>query len=278
MNKTTLITGGNAGIGKSTAIGLAKKGFQVIIACRHLEKGKAAVLDIKKASNNQHISLLQCNLASFQSIENCAKNFLAQYDKLDVLINNAGIFTGECRATEEGYEMQFGVNHLGHFYLTHLLLDTIKSTPDSRIVNVSSKAHYGVELDFERFRCGNWSYSPMEVYRRSKLCNVLFTKELAKRYPEITSHCLHPGVVGTSFANKESNWWISLFWSLAKPFMISADKGAENSIYVASSDKVTSTNGKYFDNKKQFKASKPARVEATAEKLWEWSREACNLK
>ncbi|MFK7933191.1 MAG: SDR family oxidoreductase [Saprospiraceae bacterium] len=277
MNKTVLITGGNAGIGKSTAIGLAKKGYHVIIACRNVAKGETAVAEIQQASKNQNISLLKCDLSSFASIKKCAETFLSEHDKLDVLINNAGIFTSECRPTAEGYEMQFGVNHLGHFYLTHLLLEAIQNAPQPRIVNVSSKAHYGCELDFERFKCGDWSYSQMEVYRRSKLCNVLFTKQLAKRYPNITSHCLHPGVVGTSFASKETSWWVGMVWKLGSLFMISPDKGAENSIYVATSEEVLAMNGEYFDDKKRYKASKPARDEQTAEKLWKWSMDACGL-
>lgn len=277
-NKIILITGGNTGIGLQTAIGLAKLGAQIIIACRNKKKGETAVTEIQSASNNENISFIHCDLSSFKSIQSTAKFFLAQHQQLDVLINNAGIVMGECKPTQEGYEMQFGVNHLGHFYLTQLLLETLQNTPKSRIVNVSSKAHYGGKIDFNSLTCPQNNYSPIIAYRQAKLANVLFTRELAKRYPNIISNCLHPGVVGTEIGTKEVSWWVKLIWKLGKPFMLKPEQGADTSIYLASSPDVAHISGQYFDAKKQYKPSPEGRDEKVAKKLWEWSLEQIKIQ
>ncbi len=273
-DKIVFITGGNAGIGKATAIALAKKGANVIIACRNLQKGEAALADIRKAAKTTLGDLIQCDLASFTSIQQAATTFLSKYNQLDVLINNAGLITKECKLTAEGFEYQFGINHLGHFLLTHLLLNKLQNTPQSRVVNVASIAHLKNTIDFDRLKGISEPYDGMKAYGQSKLANILFTREFAKRYPNIICNCLHPGVVGTSIGNKDMKWYISLIWSVMKPFLITPEKGAKTSIYLASSPEVSTVTGQYFDDKqKRRNPSKEAQDDALAEKLWDVSME-----
>lgn len=272
-DKTVLITGGNNGIGKATAIGLAKKGATVIIACRNENKGRAAVEDIKKASKNEQVDLLICDLSSFESIRKCAANFKSKYNQLDVLVNNAGLIVDTYKTTKEGFEWQFGVNHLGHFLLTNLLIDLILAAKNPRIVNVSSAIHYSGALDFDTLTKPIENYSGMVFYAQSKLANILFTKGLAKRYPQILVNALHPGVVRTNFGNGEMKWYFSTVWTLIKPFLLTAEKGAKTSIYLASSPLVE-VSGKYFDKSEEKRPSKLAKDAALAEQLWAYSEEA----
>lgn len=276
--KIILITGGNAGIGKMTAIALANKGANVVLACRNEEKGTQAVEDIKEKTDNQNIHFIQCDLASLESVKNCAEEFKIRFDRLDVLINNAGLILFQLEKTKEGFEKQFGVNHLGHFYLTHLLMDRLKTSPEPRVVNVSSKSHYRGKIRFEFLKgeIDSSKYNGMVAYSQSKLANVLFTKELSKRHPEITTHSLHPGVVKTNIGNKNNKSWISLVWTLMKPFMISEAKGAKTSVYLATSPEALTTSGKYWENQKEVNPSDLALDEALAKRLWEYSEAAIN--
>lgn len=273
MIQHILITGGNAGIGKATAIGLAKKGAKVIIACRNEAKAKQAVLDIKKAAGSESVDYLICDLSDFDSIKSCAENYLNKYGQIDVLVNNAGLFTSDLQLTKQGFELQFGVNHLGHFLLTHFLLDALQKSPAPRIVNVSSAAHYSGKINIQTFRgeIGAKRYKGMPAYAQSKLANVLFTKELARRYPSICSHALHPGVVSTEIAQKDTNWFASKIWGLFRPVMLSTEKGAKTSVYLASSPDVLKVNGKYFEKSKEKEPAPLAKDEALAKQLWEVS-------
>lgn len=271
-----LITGGNTGIGKATAIGLAKKGHTIIIACRNETKAKQAVADIKATSKNEAIHYLACDLASFESIKNCAAAYRQQFGQLDILINNAGLVTDKLQFTKEGFELQMGVNHLGHFLLTKLLIDLIEKAAEPRIVNVSSTAHYRAKINFNTFKgeLGAEKYNGMAAYGQSKLANILFTKELARRYPNICSHSLHPGVVSTEIAGKNNNkklWGI--LWKVMSPFMINSSKGAKTSVYLATSTEALKTNGKYFDKQKEKEPSPVAQDAALAERLWSVSEE-----
>lgn len=271
-----LITGGNTGIGKATAIDLAKEGHTIIIACRNETKAKQAVVDIKATSKNEAIHYLPCDLASFESIKNCAVAYRQQFGQLDILINNAGLVTDKLQFTKEGFELQMGVNHLGHFLLTKLLIDLIEKAAEPRIVNVSSTAHYRAKINFNTFKgeLGAEKYNGMAAYGQSKLANILFTKELARRYPNICSHSLHPGVVSTEIAGKNNNkklWGI--LWKVMSPFMINSSKGAKTSVYLATSPEALKTNGKYFDKQKEKEPSPVAQDAALAERLWSVSEE-----
>ncbi len=269
-----LITGGNSGIGKKTALGLAQDGERVIIAARNMTKVNEAIQDIKVKTGNEEIYGISCDLASFESIRNAARYYREQYGQLDILINNAGLVTDKLGFTQDGLETQFGVNHIGHFLLTHELIDLLQKAPEPRIVNVSSTAHLKGKINFNSFKgeLGADKYKGMAAYAQSKLANVLFTKELARRYPNITSHCLHPGVVRTSIGNKNDNRaLISIAWTMMKPFMISAASGAKTSLYLARSKDVLKVNGLYYHNQKERKPSPLAHDQKLAEKLWEAS-------
>ncbi len=275
QDKIVLITGGNDGIGKQTAIGLAKLGATVVIACRNMDKATNAIKEIQQKSQNDKIGAIPLDLASFASIRACVTDFQSQYPKLDVLINNAGVFSSTLQRTAEGFEWHFGINHLGHFLLTHLLLPQLLSAEASRVINVSSNGHYGGSIDFDNLRGerGASAHKGLAAYAQSKLANVLFTREMARRYPQIISHVLHPGVVRTNIANKGGNFLISLAWTLGKLIMISEEKGAQTSIYLASSPDVAGINGQYFDQNQQLKSpSRLAQDDALGEKLWEVSK------
>ncbi|MFK7946242.1 MAG: SDR family oxidoreductase [Saprospiraceae bacterium] len=273
-NKIVLITGGNSGIGKATAIGLAKKGANITIACRNKSRGEQAVKEIKAASNNQKVSLIICDLADLESVRQCADTFKKQHHHLDVLVNNAGLIVDTYKETKQGFELQIGVNHIAHFYLTHLLMEHLLTAEKPRVVNVSSDIHYQGEIDFDRFRKDYGDYSGIPAYAQSKLANVLFTKGLAKRYPKIITNALHPGVVRTGFGNGDVKWYFKLGWKMIKPFLITPEKGAKTSIFLASSDLTVS--GKYFAKSQEKRPSRYADDTDLADKLWEYSEQAIN--
>ncbi|MEM7105284.1 MAG: SDR family oxidoreductase [Bacteroidota bacterium] len=277
--KIVLITGGNAGIGKQTAISLAQKGAIVVIVSRNLQKGEKAVEEIRQKSGSQNVDLLTADLSSLQSVRDLTAAFKNKYQSLDVLVNNAGCILTSHSLTTDGYELQFGVNHLSHFLLTHLLLDYLEAATEGRIVNVSSMAHYTGKLDFDALTGNQDHYDGMAAYRCSKLCNVLFTREFGRRFPDsqVTANCLHPGVVKTRIGNK-SNLLFSLVWTIMKPFMLTEKRGAKTSIFLASSPKVKGVTGQYFNqHQKEKTPSDLAQDEALAAKLWEYSLAATGL-
>ena len=197
--KTVIITGGNTGIGKETALDLAKRKARVILACRNGERGEKAALEIRKASNNQNVEYRHLDLASLASVRQFAEQILEEDIPVDILINNAGIMRCPHWKTEDGFEMQFGVNHLGHFLLTNLLLERINEAPSGRIVNVSSKAYLRCKgINFDDLNSEK-EYNSWGAYQQSKLANVLFTRSLAERLKgtNTTVNCLHPGVIWT---------------------------------------------------------------------------------
>lgn len=208
-DKVILITGGNSGIGKETAIDLAIRGAKIYIACRNPSKCETARADIINATQNQNVQGLQLDLASFESIHNFSRNFHQLEQRLDVLINNAGTVASKRTLTKDGFEMDFGVNHLGHFLLTNLLLDLIKAAAPSRIVVVSSEMHFFADLRMDDLNYESRSYSWMRAYANSKLANLLFSNELAKKLANdgVTVNSLHPGVVNTKVATS-FNWFV----------------------------------------------------------------------
>ena len=209
--KVVLITGGNTGIGKETALGLAVRGARVYLACRDMKKGQLALNEIREISGNKEVFLKKLDLASCVSIRAFVDDFLAMEERLHILILNAGVMFTPYRKTEEGFEFQFGVNHLGHFLLTHLCLDRIKESAPSRIIVVSSLAHYPGSLDFKDMQ---WTkrYNAYLSYCRSKLANVMFARELAKRVSEsgVTVCSLHPGTVYTEITRDLLTGWFYL--------------------------------------------------------------------
>jgi retinol dehydrogenase-12 len=273
--RTFLVTGGNTGIGRATAVALARGGGRVFIACRSASAGEAAVEYIKAASGADDVWLLPLDLASLESVRSCAAAFLSLDEPLHVLVNNAGV-GGQRGATADGFEVHFGVNHLGHFALTSLLLERLKASgPGARIVNVSSEAHYAAPgIDFDRLRRPCRSITGMREYSVSKLCNVLFTQELARRLSGtgVASYALHPGVVA-------SDIWRRVPWparGLIKRRMLSVEEGAVTSVYCATSPAVAAESGLFYD-KSAVRDPSPVATPELAELLWKYSTEWTGL-
>ncbi len=276
-DKVVLITGGNDGIGKATACELAERGAKVILACRNEVKAEKAVSYIQHKSQNDQVYYLPCDLSSFESVQQAAAVFKRQFDRLDVLINNAGVFTTDLQFTDEGYELQFGVNHLGHFLLTQLLVDSLREAASPRVVNVSSVAYLHGKIDFDNLRGekGNSAFKALKAYAQSKLANVLFTREFSRRFSGITANALHPGVVRTSFGAKTSKWTVRLLWLLWQPFMCPPEKGASTSVYLATADRLEGVTGQFFDqNGCCRRPARAAKNDMLAKKLWRYSQEA----
>ena len=272
---TYLITGGNTGIGLTTAIALAQRGGRVYIACRSAAAGAAAVARIKSDSGSADVWLLPLDLASLASVRDCAAEFLARDEPLHVLVNNAGV-GGQRGVTADGFEQHFGVNHLGHFALTQLLLPRLTASgPGARIINVSSVAHYDAAgIDFAAVRRATATFTGMREYAVSKLCNVLFTQELARRLAGqgVQSYALHPGVVASDIWRRVPR--------LARPFitrrMLTIEQGAVTSVYCATSPAVADDNGRYYDKSAAREPSRVATPEL-GELLWKHSEEWTRL-
>ena len=268
--KTILITGANSGIGKATAAALVARGATVIMAARDLEKGKAAAASIPEGTGR--LVCKQLDLASFASIRRFAAEVLAEHERLHVVINNAGLMLSERRQTEEGLEQTLGINHVGHFLLTDLLLDRIKASAPARIINVSSKAHTQAGgLDFDD-PMGEKSYDGFKAYSRSKLANVLFTQELAERLEGsgVTVNSLHPGVVASGFARDgDAQGFFGAFFKWGARFLRSPQSGAATSIFLATDPDVASVSGQYFADCKPKKVAKAARDKDAQRRLWQ---------
>jgi len=272
-HRTFLVTGGNTGIGLATATALAAGGANVYIACRDPDRGRAAVAAIRAVAAGGTVDLLQLDLTSLNSVRACAESFLAKDEPLHVLVNNAGLGGGRGQ-TADGFETHFGVNHLGHFALTMLLLDRLKASgPGSRVVTVSSEVHYSATgIDWDALRRTTKTVTGMREYGVSKLCNVLFTQELARRLggadADVTTYALHPGVVA-------SDIWRRVPWPV-RPLMtrrmISTEEGALTSLHCATSAKVAGQSGLYYDKCQAVDAS-PVATPELAELLWKHSTE-----
>jgi NAD(P)-dependent dehydrogenase (short-subunit alcohol dehydrogenase family) len=270
-DKVVLITGATSGIGRETAVGLAGMGAKVIISARNAEKAAATITEINRRTGNTETDFIQCDLASLDSVRKAADVFKTGYQRLDVLIDNAGLISGKRSVTVDGFEYTFQVNHLSHFLLTNLLLDVLKRNVPSRVIVVGSAAHSRAHLDFTDLMQEK-KYSSYKAYGRSKLANLLFCFELARRLEGtgVTANCLHPGVVRTNFGH-DLNGAAKVFFPLLYPFMISARRGVLTSIYLASSLEVTNVSGKYFSKKKVTPSSPESTDPDVARRLWEAS-------
>lgn len=267
--RVALITGANTGIGLVTARELAAREAHVFVACRSVEKGQAAVDEIRKTTGNPQVELLALDLGDFASVRQCAQTFLARDLPLHLLINNAGL-AGAKGLTKSGFELAFGTNHLGPFLLTQLLLDRIKQSAPARIVTVASRAHTRVSgINFDAVQKPTVSKAGLPEYGASKLANVLFSAELGRRLvgTGVTTYALHPGVVA-------SDVWRELpqpFRALAKLFMISVEEGATTTLYCATSPAVTTQTGLYYDKCSLKVPSKAGQDAALAAELWKRS-------
>jgi NAD(P)-dependent dehydrogenase (short-subunit alcohol dehydrogenase family) len=281
-HKTCLITGSTSGIGKEIAIGLAKMKANVVLVGRNKEKCQATLEEIwRNASidtNKNQVSYLLADLSSQASIHQLAKEFLDSYESLDILVNNAGVFLSRRFTTVDGIEYTFAVNHLAPFLLTNLLFERIKASSPSRIITTSSVAHRGARINFDNLQFERGRYNGIEAYRQSKLANILFTKELARRSrgSGVTSNCFHPGGVRTNLV-QSGPWYYRLIWAIIDPFLVSPRKGADTAIYLASSSKVDSISGKYFVNRKPVGPSGTADDHDATARLWKISEELTGI-
>ena len=269
-----VVTGANSGIGKAIALGLARLGGTVVLACRDATRGEAACQDIIRDSGNPRVSLEIVDLASEASTRAFADEFRRTYPRLDVLINNAGVYTSHRDVTPDGLERQFEVNYLSGFLLTHLLLDLLKKSSPSRIVNVSSSAHMGGTIRFDDLQ-GERRYGGFRAYNQSKLAQILFTQELARRLEGtgVTVNACHPGVIRTNLGMGGS----SVVVRFVKMFLKSPEKGAETPIYLATSPEVEGISGKYFVRNQMLAPSARAQDPAVARRLFEVSMELAHL-
>lgn len=273
--KTVLITGGNSGIGLETAVGLAGMGAKVVITARDETRGARAVDDIKQRSGNDDVHTLHLDLGSFVSVHTCAEVFLDRFDRLDVLINNAGATLSERQLSEDGIELQLQANHLSHFLLTHLLLDRLVAGRPARIVVVSSAAHrQGGDLDVDDLEASGKPYIGLQQYARTKLMNLLFANELARRLKGsgVTVNAVHPGTIRSGFGmGGDATGVFAVAIRIARPFFKSATTGAQTTIYVATSPEVAGESGGYYASMRPRGTSAVSRDEDLARRLWERS-------
>lgn len=269
-NKFIIITGATSGIGKVAAIELAKVGAIIVFTSRDETKGEKVKEEIIAQSNNQDVEMMVCDLASFASIRSFCDAFKKKHDHLHVLINNAGIWELKRNLSQDGIELTLAVNHLAPFLMTNLLLDTIKANAPARVINVSSGLHFYGNVKFDDLE-GEKSFNGSRAYCHSKLMNVLFTKELARKLQGsgVTVNSMHPGVVATSLSRNFHPVWRGM----TKLFFISPQKGAETLIYLATSPEVEGLTGKYFYKKRAAKYSKKADDDAVASRLWQVSED-----
>ncbi|MFW6252846.1 MAG: SDR family oxidoreductase [bacterium] len=242
-----IVTGANSGIGKATAHALAVTGARVVLACRSLARGEAALEDISRATGSDRVELMHLGLSSLESARSFASAFLRRHDRLSCLINNAGVILRDRQLSADGYEMQFAVNHLGHFLLTRELLPVLQASAPSRVVTVSSGAHRIRRIDFDDINLDR-RYTIFGAYARSKLANILFTRELARRTAGsgVTANCLHPGGVGTNIGVDRVTRAGSRIMQVLSAIMASPEKGAETSVYLATAPEVATVTGAYF--------------------------------
>jgi NAD(P)-dependent dehydrogenase (short-subunit alcohol dehydrogenase family) len=282
QGKTVVITGGNSGIGKEAAVALAAMGAHVAITARNPQKGEAARAEIVERSGSDAVEVVPLDLASLASVRASADDLLGRFARIDVLVNNAGGTLSKRQVTQDGFEMTFGVNHLGHFLLTNLLLERLRASAPARVVTVASGAHLGARsgLKWDDLHWEHGRYRGFQQYCRSKLANVMFATELARRVDPslVTSNSMHPGYVQTNFAQEGDTGamgWLSHVFG--RPFSINATKGADTIVYLASSPDVEGVTGQYFYKRAVARTSSWARDEAAAKRLWETSEQLVGL-
>jgi NAD(P)-dependent dehydrogenase (short-subunit alcohol dehydrogenase family) len=273
--KVVVITGSNIGIGKETAVGLASMGATVVLACRNRDKATAAAAEVRDRSGNEDVHVVRLDLADLASVRACAEEISESWARVDVLINNAGGMWTERSTTAQGFEQTFGVNHLGHFYLTTLLLDRLKASAPARIVNVASAGHHAAwrGMRWDDLQCER-RYTAMRAYTPSKLANVLFTRGLARRLDpkHVTANALHPGTVRSGFGmDGDMKGFMAVGSRIVRPLLISSVRGARTSIYLASDPSVEGKTGGYWVRRRPGRMSRAARDDASVDRLWEES-------
>ncbi len=269
VGKTMVVTGATSGIGLEAAVMLAARGATVVLVGRDAARTQAAVATVKSRSGATAVSSLLCDFGDRAQIRRLASELLAQCPRIDVLINNAGSVSATREVTPDGYEKTFAVNHLGYFLLTTLLLERLKASAPARIVSVASIGHRNGTLDWGDLHFANGGYSTMKAYSRSKLGNVLFTRELARRLEGtgVTTNCLHPGGVATNIWSHAPGWTKPLL-AVLKLFMVSPKQGGDVLVHLATAPELANVSGHYFERFKDVEPSELARDAAAATKLW----------
>lgn len=275
--KTCVVTGANSGIGKEIAFQLAARGARVVMVARDSGRGEAARAEVVDRTGSDRVELVLCNLSSQRQVRELASTLLRRCDRIHVLVNNAGLTLGDYLLTEDGIETTFAVNHLAPFLLTNLLLERLQASAPARVVTVASDAHRGNVIDFEDVSA-NRGYSSWKAYGASKLANILFTSELARRLEGtgVTATCLHPGVVRTGFGRRGPSlirWW----FKLAGTFLLSPAEGADTAVWLASAPEVEGASGGYYAKRRLRQPSKAARDAESAARLWDLSRRLTGL-
>ena len=275
--KTALVTGSTSGVGKWIAAGLARMGARVGIAARDEAKGRAVVDEIRGRVPGAQVEALACDFGSQASIRALAAEVDRRFEKLHVLVNNAGAINQARKTSADGLELTFAVNHLGYFLLTNLLLPKLEASAPARIISTASAAHRMGKLRWDDLQAEK-GYGAMRVYGTSKLANILFTRELAKRLAgtNVTANCFHPGVVASGFGRNDPGLF-SLGTRLAAAFMRTPEKAAETALWLAASPEVANVSGRYFANSREAGTSSAARSDADAARLWDVSARLVGL-
>lgn len=268
--KVCLVTGATSGIGREIALGLARMGATVVVAGRSRSKCENAVREISAATGSDSVSFMVADLSSQASVRQLADEFMDRHEKLHVLVNNAGVFMPKRVLTVDGLESTFAVNHLAPFLLTGLLAGALEKGSPARIVTTSSVAHKGAAMDFGDLQFERRPYSAIKAYSQSKLANILFTGELAKRLTKGTANCFHPGAVRTGLVPAGI---YGAVWAMAGPFLTGPEKGADTGVYLASSPDLEGVSGKYFVKRKVTRPSDAALDSESAGRLWKMSEE-----
>lgn len=279
MSKIVVVTGANSGMGLASTVALAKQGAEVIMVCRHEQRGQAALVEAIRQSGSDQIRLMLCDLGKLSSIRDFAQAFKERYSRLDVLLNNAGIVMIKRQETADGFEMDLGVNHLGHFLLTNLLLDTLLASPQGRVVTVASGAYKAGKIHFDDPFLTR-GFNPAKAYAQSKLANILFTKELAARLSgtNVTANCVHPGAVGTQIGVNRDTGFGKTVLAMLKPFFLTPEQGADTAVYLATAPEMDRVTGQYFYKKKPQKLTAKAESKENAKRLWAWSCEQVGIE
>jgi NAD(P)-dependent dehydrogenase (short-subunit alcohol dehydrogenase family) len=265
--KTCIVTGASAGIGKATARELGARGANVVLVCRDPVRGDIAMREVASQGSGT-VKLLIADLASQRDIRRVAREILDVHPRIDVLVNNAGGIFGQRQVTVDGLELTFALNHLAYFLLTSLLLERIQASAPARIINVSSGAHQMGRLDWKNLQSES-AYSPLRAYGLSKLANILFTYELARRLAGtgVTVNCMHPGAVATNFGSTAPGL-IKRFFRLFRPLLRTPEHGADTIVWLATARELEGVTGKYFLDRKDTRSSKLSYDEPAARRLW----------
>ena len=272
QGRTVLITGANQGLGKASAMSLGQMGAKLVLVCRNAEKGRAAVAAAEKAGAKD-VAFIAGDLASQAEVRCIAAEIRSRHDRLDVLLNNAGVVVPSRRVTVDGIEETFAINHLAYFLLTKLLLDVLLASQPARIINVSSEAHRRATMHWDDLQFAKGNYKPFTAYGQSKLCNILFTRELAQQLAgtRVTANCLHPGFVVTGFGRTYGGYLGPLVRAAMALGAISVEDGKKTQVWLASAPEVAGISGKYFEKCKEREPNQEAQDPAAARRLWEIS-------